>query len=125
MVKIETDSQNRRVLARLAGELDHHSARWMREEIDLAVQEQLPAELILDFSGVSFMDSSGIGLVMGRVKLMQVHGGTVAVCSPSSHIQKVMRLSGIDRIAKFIPAPPPMPAPVLAVGEPQAEKEEV
>lgn len=89
------------ITAILSGEVDHHSAKALREEIDLAVREQLPAELILDFGGVSFMDSSGIGLVMGRVKLMQEHGGTVRVCHPSRHIYKVMRLSGIDRIAKI------------------------
>ena len=58
-------------------------------------------ELIMDFSEVGFMDSSGIGLVMGRYKLMQEIGGNLVVRNPPPHIKKVMRLSGIDRLASI------------------------
>ena len=56
--------------ARLSGEIDHHSAREMREAIDDTAQKVKPACLRLDFSQVPFMDSSGIGLVLGRVRLL-------------------------------------------------------
>lgn len=105
MVTLQSDARQQRLTAFLDGEIDHHSAKSIREEIDLAVSEQLPKELWLDFRSVSFMDSSGIGLVMGRVRLMSLHGGQVAVCNPSAHISKVMRLSGIDRLAKLMTAP--------------------
>lgn len=59
----------------LTGELDHHSARMMREQIDAAVERTRPSVLRLDFSGVGFMDSSGIGLIMGRYRLMQLYNG--------------------------------------------------
>ena len=52
------------VTAYLSGELDHHSAREMREAIDSAIELNIPELLVLDFSGIGFMDSSGIGLVM-------------------------------------------------------------
>ena len=63
--------------ARLSGEIDHHSAREMREAIDDTAQKVKPACLRLDFSQVPFMDSSGIGLVLGRVRLLGGPGGAV------------------------------------------------
>lgn len=87
------------VTAYLAGEIDHHCAKGIREEIDDAAQRVRPDELILDFKDVTFMDSSGIGLVMGRYSLMQELGGEVRVVNLSSHIKKVMKLAGLDRLA--------------------------
>ena len=63
----------------LAGEIDHHSAREMREQIDEAAQKHKPYCLRLDFSQVPFMDSSGIGLILGRVRLCGFWTG----CPPS------------------------------------------
>ena len=92
-------SEDDRTVAMLSGEIDPHSAKGMRQESDFALRESQPSELVLDFSEVGFMDSSGIGLVMGRYKLMQEISGKVIVKNPSDHIRKVMRLSGIDRLA--------------------------
>ena len=58
------------ITAYLTGDIDHHSARNIREDIDAFIQMKKPYLLRLDFSGVSFMDSSGIGLIMGRYRLM-------------------------------------------------------
>lgn len=98
-IKIEHDDKS--VTAFLVGEIDHHSAKSMREEIDLVTSTVRPKELILDFSGVSFMDSSGIGLIMGRYKSMQSIDGKVTVQNPSYPIKKVMKLAGLDRIVVF------------------------
>ena len=87
------------VTAYLAGEIDHHMAKGLREEIDEAASRVLPEELVLDFRDVTFMDSSGIGLVMGRYSLMQELGGRLRVVNLSSHIKKVMKLAGLDRLA--------------------------
>lgn len=85
--------------AYLAGEIDHHSAKGVREEIDEVANRVQPADMYLDFKDVTFMDSSGIGLVMGRYSLMQEFGGRLHVINMSSHIRKVMRLAGLDRLA--------------------------
>ena len=58
----------------LSGELDHHHAKEIREEVDFAVREQRPPTVVLDFRRVTFMDSSGIGLIMGRSHLMEEYG---------------------------------------------------
>ncbi|MGN0621471.1 MAG: anti-sigma factor antagonist [Porcipelethomonas sp.] len=88
-----------RITALLSGEIDHHNAKGLRLEIDFSIREEHPRELILDFSEVDFMDSSGIGLVMGRYKLMKEFGGAVTVRNPSSQIKKVMKISGIEKLA--------------------------
>ena len=68
-VKIINDEN--KLTAVLSGEIDHHIAKELRRDIDFAVREFQPEELVLDFAEVGFMDSSGIGLVMGRYKLMK------------------------------------------------------
>lgn len=89
------------ITAYLEGELDHHAAKEIREEIDENIERTRPNVLILDFRNVSFMDSSGIGLVMGRYRTMQLLGGKLIVRNTSLHIRKVMRLAGLDRLAEF------------------------
>lgn len=89
------------VTALLDGEIDHHAAGGIREEIDETVERLRPPVLTLDFQNVTFMDSSGIGLVMGRYRIMHEIGGKLVVRNTSLHIRKVMRLAGIDRLADF------------------------
>ncbi len=83
----------------LQGEIDHHSAAQMRAEIDKAVSFNMPSLLILDFSDVTFMDSSGIGLVMGRYKNLQKSGAKLNLMGLSGNNYKIMKLAGIDRLA--------------------------
>ncbi len=82
----------------LTGEIDHHNAGQIRSKIDGAVERVMPEILRIDFGGVEFMDSSGIGLVIGRYKLMQDLGGRLELCNLPAHIKKVMRLAGIDHL---------------------------
>ncbi len=89
------------VSAYLEGELDHHNAAEMRTAIDSAIELNMPSLLILDFSAVSFMDSSGIGLVMGRFRNLQRTGAALHITGTSPQIYKVMKLSGIERLAKL------------------------
>lgn len=85
--------------ARLSGEIDQHSAAEMREAIDDASQKVKPYCLRLDFSEVSFMDSSGIGLILGRVRLYQFWKGRVVVCGLPQFLSKMVELSGIASVA--------------------------
>lgn len=87
--------------AYLEGEIDHHSAAVMRKEIDDAIKKHMPAAVILDFRDITFMDSSGIGLVMGRYKLLKDTNAELHVTNTSPHIGKVMKIAGLERLAKF------------------------
>ncbi len=96
---IKIESKGDTLIAYLVGEIDHHAAQSIRNAIDRRVEGAQPSLLILDFTEVSFMDSSGIGLVMGRYKLLKEIGGRVRVTNPSPQISRVMRLAGLDRLA--------------------------
>lgn len=100
-MSVKISAEENKITAFLSGEIDHHAAPSLRREIDLAVRENNPSVLILDFSQVSFMDSSGIGLVMGRYKVMSELNGKVFVQNPPPHIKKVMKLSGIEKLASI------------------------
>ena len=89
----------------LSGELDHHSARSLREQVDAAVTRSDAKLLRLDFSGVTFMDSSGIGLIMGRYRLMQSRGGKLLVVGTSDRLLRVMKLAGLERLPVWETAP--------------------
>ena len=62
------------------------------------MERNRPQRLRLDFSDVSFMDSSGIGLIMGRYRLMQLEGGSLSVTGASERLRKVMRMAGLDKL---------------------------
>ncbi len=89
------------VTAIIQGELDHHSAGEIRRSIDETVERLRPKLLKIDFSQVSFMDSSGIGLIMGRYNTMQIIGGKVEVKNPSPSIEKILKISGIQKLARI------------------------
>lgn len=86
---------------RLSGEIDQSGAGTLREKIDRAAESCLPQTLLLDFSGVSFMDSSGIGLIMGRYRMMQTMGGELLVAGASPRVLRLMQLGGLDRLPIF------------------------
>ena len=87
--------------ALLSGEIDHHCARGIREVVDRAAEQTMPRRLVLDFSQVQFMDSSGVGLIMGRYKLMQSIGGIVILANLPPKIEKIITLAGIERLARI------------------------
>lgn len=82
----------------LFGDIDHHNAKGIREQTDRLIQQKKPHELRLDFSSVSFMDSSGIGLIMGRYRLMGLYGGYLKVVNVPEALEKVMILSGLGAL---------------------------
>lgn len=96
---VETELLDGLVIARLNGDIDHHGAKTLRETIDDAVISAGARELELDFREVAFMDSSGIGLVMGRYKLMQELNGRMWLVNVAAHLKKVMVLAGLDRLS--------------------------
>ena len=86
----------------LSGEIDHHTSRPVREHTDMAVGKYSPALLVLDFSKVTFMDSSGIGLIIGRYKRMRDIDGDILIANPPPGIEKLIRLGSVDRIARIV-----------------------
>ena len=86
---------------RIRGEIDHHTAVTVRNGVDAAIFEKRPRRLIMDLSGVTFMDSSGLGLIMGRFTVMKELGGDVVVYNPSREIQSILNLAGLERVVRI------------------------
>ena len=81
----------------LIGELDHHAAREIGGRLDRTIEAALPLRLVLDWSGVTFMDSSGIAVVLRVKKRMEETDGDVFLLDPAPQCARVLRTSGIER----------------------------
>lgn len=86
------------LIVRVTGELDHHSAAEIRQRTDDKVTSEHVQTLIFDFSNLTFMDSSGIGVVIGRYKLMKSLGGNIRLISSNKAVDKMLELSGIVKL---------------------------
>lgn len=87
-----------RLVVGLDGELDHFCAQAVRRDLDSQISDPSIRQLILDFSGLTFMDSSGIGVILGRYRLLRERGGSVAVIHMSQHVSRIFHMSGLDRV---------------------------
>lgn len=85
----------------LCGEIDHHSAVGVRGRIDEEIKNIMPKKTVLVLSGIDFMDSSGLGLIMGRYALMQKLGGELTVKDPSPRVMDIFKLAGLQRMIKI------------------------
>lgn len=88
------------LIAFLSGELDHHSSGEIRETIDHTFDTFQANDIILSFDGVTFMDSAGIGVVMGRFNKVRERKGRLAVVGCNEYIDRILDLAGIYTIAK-------------------------
>lgn len=100
-MNIDIKNENGTAIATLRGEIDHHNAKELRQSLDKFIITYQPKELAMDFRNISFMDSSGIGLIIGRYKLMKEYGGSLIVCNPQTYIRRVLKLSGIEKLVKI------------------------
>lgn len=86
------------LVVKLDGELDHHTSQYVREEIDRCINLNNIKNLVLDFDKVSFMDSSGIGLILGRYKQIKSRGGKTLLVRAKPAVSKILELSGVKKI---------------------------
>lgn len=82
----------------LPAELDHHSAQLLKRPMDRMLQEQNIRRIVFDFGRTTFMDSSGIGMVVGQYKNMRFMGGTVIAIRVNDRIRRLLTMSGVDRL---------------------------
>ena len=86
---------------KINGDVDHHSAVSIRAGMDSLLYKIRPKRLYLDLSAVDFMDSSGLGLIMGRYALMKELGGDLVVCDPCPGVERVIKLAGLERLVRI------------------------
>ncbi len=86
----------------VSGEIDHHNARSLRGKIDEKIYLYRPQRVSLDVSEVTFMDSSGLGLILGRFTLTRELGGEFCVVNPNDSVAKILELAGTSRLIPII-----------------------
>ena len=99
MEKLKADCfrEGERLRVLLRGSVDHHTLAPVRGQIDAALSYARTTELVLDLSGVEFMDSSGLGLILGRYARMSELGGHLVLCGVGNDIMRILRLAGADK----------------------------
>ena len=97
-MELNAKSVDRKLLLELSGEVDHHGARDAIRQLELAVDAALPRQLVLDMAGVTFMDSSGIALILRAQQRMQLLDGSLLVCNVPSQARRVLDTAGIGRL---------------------------
>lgn len=83
-------------------ELDHHSSKRIKERLDYEIQRLMPKKVIFDFKNVKFMDSAGIGLIIGRYKTALHYGGELEIVNVNERIKRVFEISGILKIISVL-----------------------
>ena len=85
----------------IKGEIDHHNAVRIRQSIDAEIFSQRPKKVIFELSRVDFMDSSGLGLILGRFASVREVGGELIVKNPTKNVMKILKLAGAERIIRI------------------------
>ena len=99
---MEHERKQGTLLVRISGELDHFSAQRIRRELDLLIADPGVKKLVMDLREMTFMESSGIGVILGRYRTMVQRGGTVAVQNMNPQVEKVFLLSGMNQVIQMI-----------------------
>ncbi|MBE6639047.1 MAG: STAS domain-containing protein [Ruminococcaceae bacterium] len=86
---------------RLMGEIDHHTAKAIREKMDEDIFFHRPKVTVIILGNLDFMDSSGLGLILGRYTKMKDLGGTLILQDPTAEIEKILRLAGVNRLIEI------------------------
>ena len=97
-MKTKFEEKNNVLYLEITEEIDHHTTEKIRRVMDNEITRFMPRKIVFDFSNVSFMDSAGIGLLIGRYKLIKLLGGTAEIINANKIISKVLEMSGILKI---------------------------
>ena len=97
-MEIAFKKKNKTILIRVVGEIDHHTAKELRIKTENALSQMGGTNILFDFSDVTFMDSSGIGMLIGRYKQVQALGGRLAILSVNKTVTEIILLSGVNQL---------------------------
>jgi len=90
--------EDKQLKIKLTEEIDHHLAEKIRRRVDYEIQRYIPKKVVFDFTCVNFMDSAGIGLIIGRYKLVTMLGGVLSIKGVTSNVKKILEMSGILKL---------------------------
>ena len=101
-MNVTYDNENRILKLQMTEEIDHCMAEKIRSKADFEIQKYLPQEVLMDFENVSFMDSAGIGMILGRYKTTKMIGGTFNITNVKPSLRKVLEMSGILKVILIV-----------------------
>lgn len=99
-MNVELEKQSDIFIVKIKGEIDHHSAEIIKQSIDNGIMFHKCRHIVFDFCGVKFMDSSGIGMIIGRYKKVAAVNGIVAASGLNDDLLKLFNVTGIYKIIK-------------------------
>ena len=97
-MNVQYVEKDKLLLVEITEEIDHHVAEKIRKRIDNEITRYMPRKTIFDFSRVTFMDSAGIGMIIGRYKMMRLIGGSLEITNISATVRRILEMSGINKI---------------------------
>jgi len=100
-MEINLEKIQNTLVVKLEGEIDHHSAAAVRNTVDNELAFSPIKNIVFDFGGVTFMDSSGIGMVIGRYKQIKARGGKTLIVRAKPQVDRMLELSGIKKIIEI------------------------
>ena len=101
-MKMKHFIKEKMLIVEITEELDHHESEKIRRRVDYEIQRFLPKRVILDFNSVVFMDSAGIGLVIGRYKTATTYGARLELVNVKEKVRKIFEMSGILKVVSII-----------------------
>lgn len=101
-MNVTYDNKDRLLKLQITEEIDHYMADKIRNRADFEIQKYMPKSVEMDFNKVSFMDSAGIGLILGRYKLTKMLGGNLSLSNVTPSVKKVLEMSGILKIINIV-----------------------
>ena len=97
-LNIDYSKKDKLLTVEITEEIDHHIVEKIRRKVDDEITRYMPRKTIFDFSRVTFMDSAGIGMLIGRYKMMKLIGGSLEIVNISQTVRRILEMSGINKI---------------------------
>ena len=97
-MNVNYEEKDKLLILEITEEIDHHTSEKIRRKEDYEITRYMPRKVIFDFSNVQFMDSAGIGMILGRYKMMKMIGGSVEMKNVSPMLKKIFEMSGLTKI---------------------------
>ena len=93
--------EDKLLILKITEEIDHHTTEKIRRKADYEIERHMPRKTIFDFNQVTFMDSAGIGMIIGRYKMIKMLGGSVEMIHVKPSIKKILEMCGIPKLIKI------------------------
>ena len=101
-MNIDYHNKDKLLLIEITEEIDHHTVEKIRRKVDNEITRYMPRKIVFDFNKVTFMDSAGIGMILGRYKMIKMLGGNLEMINVSKMLKKIFEMSGITRICPIV-----------------------